>query len=70
MSKTWKPAYGPKYHCVETVAEKLGLSPRSVRRLIKSGALQAFKIGGVIRISDEDLRCFLAASRIICLPNS
>jgi excisionase family DNA binding protein len=65
MSKTRKTASGPKYHRVETVAEKLDLSPRSVRRLIDNGQLQAVKIGGAVRVSDEELQRLLLASRIV-----
>jgi excisionase family DNA binding protein len=68
MSKTRKTASGPKYHRVETIAEKLDYSPRSVRRLIDSGKLQAVKIAGAIRVSDEELQRLLLASRIVITP--
>lgn len=64
MSRTKTAASGPRYHRIETVADKLDLSPRSVRRLIDSGALQAVKIGGSVRVSDTDLELLIARSRV------
>ena len=68
MMKTRKASSGPKYHRVETIAEKLDYSPRSIRRLIESGKLQAVKIAGAVRVSDDELQRLLAASRIVCDP--
>ena len=68
MSKVTKSASGPRYHRVERIAEKLDLSPRSVRRLIDSGQLQAVKIGGAVRVSDDELLRLLLASRIVSTP--
>jgi len=47
------------------VAERLDLSPRSVQCLITNGALQAVKISGAVRVSDDELLRLLLASRIV-----
>ncbi len=37
----------------------LGISESTVRRLIKAGKLKAHRVGGQLRIAEEDLRAFL-----------
>jgi excisionase family DNA binding protein len=49
---------------VPTVAQRLDVSEKSIRRYIKRGRLKAYRIEGQIRISDEDLRVFLVTCRI------
>ena len=46
------------------IAQRLNVSEKSVRRFIKRGLLRAYKIGGQIRISEEDLLAFLASCRL------
>jgi excisionase family DNA binding protein len=41
------------------VARPLGISASTVRRLIKAGKLKAHRVGGQLRIAEEDLRVFL-----------
>jgi excisionase family DNA binding protein len=53
----------PKCHTIKAVAEALDVSPRTVRRWIKSGDLIAHSIVGVIRIAEGDLWAFLASHR-------
>jgi excisionase family DNA binding protein len=53
----------PSFFTVAKVADRLQVSTRTVRRWIASGELKAHKLGGVVRISDEDLRAFLALRR-------
>jgi excisionase family DNA binding protein len=51
---------------IDETAELLNVSPRTVRRLIESGALPVRRFQGrVVRIADEDLAAFLAASRSV-----
>ena len=50
---------------IDETAELLNVSPRTVRRLINSGALPAHRLGRLVRIADGDLAVFLAASRSI-----
>jgi excisionase family DNA binding protein len=45
---------------LDAVAEELGISKRSVRRLISSGELRAYRIGrAAIRIDSDDLAAVL-----------
>jgi len=43
------------------VAERLGVSHRTVTRLIESGQLKALRIGAQVRIRVSDLEKFIAA---------
>ena len=45
------------------VATRLGVSDKTVRRLIASEALTAHQIGRGLRISEDDLEIFLAVRR-------
>ena len=49
---------------VPAVAQSLGVSEKSVRRFITRGLLRAYKIGGQIRIAEEDLLAFQASCRL------
>ena len=53
----------PRFYTIKEAAEKLGVSPRTVQRRIKDGALKRHKLRGTVRISEDDLRAFLALSR-------
>jgi excisionase family DNA binding protein len=46
-------------------AERLGITLRSLYRFIDEGDLVAYKFGRVIRIQQEDVDRFIAASRIV-----
>ncbi len=48
---------------VPDIAQYLDVSPRSVWRWIYAGDLVAHRFGRSVRISDSDLRAFLAAYR-------
>ena len=48
---------------IDETAELFNTSPRTVRRLIESGALSVHRFGRLVRISDDDLAAFLAANR-------
>lgn len=48
---------------VDEVATRLGVHPRTVRRLIARGELIAHRIGGSVRISERDLQVYLARCR-------
>lgn len=64
MNIPTKPSASPKYRRLRFVADKLDLSVRSVQRLIDSGELPAFKIGGAVRVSDTDIEFLIARGRI------
>ena len=45
-------------------ARRLGVTIRTLRRLIDDGRLPAYRIGRVIRLQQSDLDAFVDASRI------
>ena len=45
-------------------ARRLGITPRTLYRLIDEGQLPAYKLGRVIRLQESDVDAFIAASRI------
>jgi excisionase family DNA binding protein len=47
-------------HTIPGVAKRLNVSAITVRRLVWSGKISAVKVGGQIRIAEEDLTAFLA----------
>jgi excisionase family DNA binding protein len=49
---------------IPAVAKRLDVSEKSVRRYIDRGRLPAYKIGGQIRIAEEDVRAFLSSCRL------
>ena len=53
-----------RFHSVATVARQLEVSEKSVRRFIERGLLRAYKIGGQIRIAEDDLRSFILSCRL------
>jgi excisionase family DNA binding protein len=48
-----------KLWTLDELAEQWQVSPRTIQRLIKSGALRASRIGRLVRISAEDAEDFL-----------
>ena len=48
---------------VKQTAERLSVCTRTVRRLITNDELKTHRIGGSLRISEEDLRAYLARCR-------
>jgi excisionase family DNA binding protein len=55
------------------VAERLGCSPKTVRRRIDEGALSIFRDGRLVRVTEADLRRYIAEhverqSRSLPLP--
>ena len=53
----------PRLLSLAQVADHLGISIKSVRRLIECGALPAHRIGRQLRISEPDLAAFVATTR-------
>jgi excisionase family DNA binding protein len=53
----------PKFYDVNTIAEALDVSPRTIRRWIANGELIVHRAHGVVRVSEGDLRAFLALHR-------
>jgi excisionase family DNA binding protein len=54
-------AKSPRFFTRMQIAEMLDVDPRTVSRWIKSGALAAYRVRGVLRIAEADLKAFLAA---------
>jgi excisionase family DNA binding protein len=51
-----------KLRTIEETAEILNVSPRTVRRLIDSGALSVHRFRRLVRVSDEAIRELLSAN--------
>jgi excisionase family DNA binding protein len=45
-------------------AERLGVVPRTLYRMIDEGAIPAYKMGRVIRVKESDLDAFLEGTRV------
>jgi excisionase family DNA binding protein len=61
--KASKPIAIPRLMSVATVAVALGVSSKTVRRLIQDGRLPSHRVGRQIRISEADFAAFVARSR-------
>jgi len=53
-----------QFYDIKETAEKLEVSVRTVRRYIKDGRLDAYKIGNKIRVTPENLRQFIEDNKI------
>jgi excisionase family DNA binding protein len=51
------------FFTIETLAQYLSLSERTVRDMLKSGEIPSYKIGGARRIDPDDVDRFLEARR-------
>ena len=51
------------YLKASTVAADLGVSPRTVRRLIESGQLPGFRLGGLWLILEKEYREYIEAQK-------
>ena len=47
-----------RYYTITTLAERWGVSPRTVRKLIKSGELPHIRIGALIRIRPDQAEAY------------
>jgi len=61
-SKSNRDPLGHFFSVAET-AERLGVSTRTVRRWIEDDRLVVHRFGRAVRVSERDLRMFLAANR-------
>jgi excisionase family DNA binding protein len=53
----------PRMMSIITLADLLGVCPKSVTRWIKDGRLKAHKLGGRVLIAEADAAAFIAAGR-------
>ena len=51
-----------KFFTIAEVAESLCVATRTVRRWIKAGDLVVHRVGGVVRIAEDDLRAFFSGT--------
>ena len=58
-----KPTATPRLLSVATVADRLEVSVKSVRRWIETGKLKIHRLGRCVRISESDLREFIDRHR-------
>jgi excisionase family DNA binding protein len=49
---------------VREVADRLGVHPETIRRLIHDGRLDAVRVGRVLRVAGASLEGFLARQRV------
>ncbi len=52
------------YHTIPQVAQRLQVSPKTIRRLITKGDLVAHRFGTQLRISESDLKTFERTNRV------
>ena len=54
-----------RFYSISEIMKKFNLSDRTLRRLILTGELPAYKVGGGYRIREADLAEFLERSKVI-----
>jgi excisionase family DNA binding protein len=48
----------------EEVAERLAITPKTVRRFLREGRLKAMKVGRLWRVRESDLLAYMKGERI------
>lgn len=48
---------------ISEVAERIGVSTKTISRAIQAGELRSHRVGRLVRIAEEDAASFLAARR-------
>ena len=61
--KTDRAKSPTKFYTIPQIAECVDASTRTVRRWIEKGLLVAYRINGLVRISEADFQAFLATHR-------
>jgi len=69
MTKPTAPEPSPRLRSVAEVARDLGLSTKTIRRLIAARELAAYKIGRRVCLASDDVERFLAAKKKKALIN-
>jgi excisionase family DNA binding protein len=57
--RTQQPVPGPRLYSISTVADRLDVSPDTVRRLLARGDLTPIRIGSAVRIAAAELESFV-----------
>ncbi|WP_176542209.1 helix-turn-helix domain-containing protein [Bacillus sp. AFS075034] len=52
-----------KLHTIKEVAEYFRVSDRAVKQWVKDGSLEHYKVGRLVRISEEHVQKFLASNK-------
>jgi excisionase family DNA binding protein len=55
---------GLELYTVQEVADRLGVHPETIRRLIHGGRMEAVRVGRVLRVHPDALETFLARQRV------
>ena len=55
----------PRLLSIAEVARYLGVSEKTIRRLLRDGLLRSYRVGRQLRISQEDLTAYLAQARFV-----
>ncbi len=58
-----RPRAAPSLLTVRATADRLQVAEKTVRRLIAAGELPTHRIGGCVRVSEDDLLVFLSRAR-------
>ena len=53
----------PRLLTVRAIADRLQVAEKTIRRLITAGELPTHRIGGCVRVSEDDLLVFLSMAR-------
>jgi len=54
----------PRLHSVRDVADRIGVHPETIRRLIHEGRLRAVRVGRALRVDDAALEELVARQRV------
>ena len=52
-----------KYYSPEEIGEQFNVKPGTVRKWIREGKLKALKLGGLYRVSEENLQKFIKGEK-------
>ena len=54
----------PRLHTVRDVADRLGVHPETIRRLIHEGRLRGVRVGRALRVDDAAVEELVAQQRV------
>ena len=54
----------PELFSVREVADRLGVHPETIRRLIHEGRMDAVRVGRVLRVARADVEAFIGRQRV------